>query len=156
MSKDSKRPVRDAGLPKPMVPYRAGGKDQGDRATRKNALADTGTIGYVPGDDSDIRGSSLYAGGVHESRRKSGPPAAYGVPEPDDDDRRPMPRDQPVSSQPTHVGNIVRFLDGHSELHRERPALVRYLNDPETPDHAKQSVRDEITFRDALHNHRYW
>jgi hypothetical protein len=67
-----------------------------------------------------------------------------------------MPREIPVHSQTTHTGTIVRFLDGHSEIHRERPGLVELLGSPHVHPDDKEAIRTEITHRDAIHNHRYW
>lgn len=151
-----KTPVQDLGVPKPEVPFRAGGKGQGSLATRKTALSDSGSIGYVPGHEGTGRGSSLRAGYVREAPV---PPARPGVP---GDElvplamRRPMPREQMVSSTPGHTGAIVRFLDGHSEVHRERPELVAEMNDPYTHPDGREAARQEIAHRDAIHNHKYW
>jgi hypothetical protein len=156
-SNDDRPPVRDEGVPKPEAPYRAGGKQQGTRATRKNALMDAGTIGYTPGHDGPGRGSSAQAGYVHEAPRESGMsgPIQYGVqqaaPRP-----RPMPREIPVHTQSTHFGNITRYLDGHSEVHRERPGLVEMMNHPDTHPDDKEALRQEIVHRDLLRSHRYW
>jgi hypothetical protein len=151
------RPVQDLGLRKPVVPYRAGGKDQGDLATRKRSLTDSGTIGFIPGHAGEGPGSSLRAGGVHEEPPGRGASAAaYGEMVPDDDDRRPMPRDVPVHAQTTHMGNIVRFLDGHSEIVRSRPHLVAKMNDPDTHPDDREQIKMEIAHRDAINNHRYW
>jgi hypothetical protein len=146
MAKNDDKPVQDLGVPKPEVRFRAGGKDQGDLATRKTALSDTGTIGFI------ARGSGR-AGYVHEARPQSGK-----VPGFDDLEYapRPMPRDQPVSSAPGHTGSYVRYLDGHTEVHRERPGLVEEMNDPYTHPDDKADIADEIKFRDSIHNHRYW
>lgn len=146
----NKRPVQDLGVPKPAVPFRAGGQEQGSLATRKTALSDTGTIGHVPGHAGTGRGSSLRAGGVHEA------PVA-----PVDDDeleaaRRPMPRQQPVSSTPGHAGAFVRFADGHSEIHRERPELVELLGSEHVHPDDKDEIRQEIAHRDSVHLHKYW
>jgi hypothetical protein len=137
----SKRPVQDSGLPKPVVPYHAGSKKQ---VTSKAELADTGTVGYATAD----------APHVHTT---AGPTGRH----PDDDEleyapqRRLMPKDIPVSSTPGHTGAIVRFLDGHSEIHRERPGLVEMLNDPGMAQH-HGDIKNEIAMRDSVHNHRYW
>ena len=72
------KPVMDEGLPKPEVPFRAGGKEQGSLATRKTALSDTGSIGYVPGHEGSGRGSSLRAGYVHEAPVPPAPPGCTG------------------------------------------------------------------------------
>jgi len=156
MAKNNK-PVADEGaLPGPRpTPFHAGG-DQGELAGRKTALMNTGRIGYVPGHEGTGRGSSAHAGHIHEQPPRRGESGGFGELVRDDADRRPMPRRVPVSDTPTHTGVIRRYLDGHSEIHRERPGLVEQLRDPETPDHARQSIRDEITMRDSLHNHRYW
>ena len=137
------RPVMDEGEPYQARPYRAGGS-QGNLAGRKAALLNTGTTGFRPGSRRDA-----YA---YEAPQKSGP-----VPGSDDLEYapRPHPRDIPVSSQTTHMGNVVRFLDGHSEIHRERPGLAGMLNDPNLA-HLHDDIRDEITYRDAVHNHKYW
>jgi len=155
MTTNDKRAVQDLGLPKPAVPYRAGGKQQGTPATRKSALSDTGTIGFVPGHQGTGPGSTLRAGGVHEAPRPSGRVS-------DDDEleygpqaRRAMPREIEVSSTATHFGNLTRYLDGHSEVRRQRPGLVAMLNDPGMADH-HGDIRDEIAHRDSINLHRYW
>jgi len=40
-------PAQDLGLSKPVVPFRAGGKQQ---VSRKRELTDSGSVGYVPRD----------------------------------------------------------------------------------------------------------
>ena len=90
-------------------------QNQGDLATRKTRLSDTGSIGYVPGHAGHRNRQRFVLADVPEAPLT---PTGYGELEAA---RRPMPREQPVSSTPTHTGNIVRFLDGHSEVHRERP-----------------------------------
>jgi hypothetical protein len=69
-----------------------------------------------------------------------------------------MPREIPVQSTPGHggTGNIVRYLDGHSEIHRERGYLTGLLNNPDVHPDDKRDIQTEITHRDAIHNHRYW
>lgn len=155
MATNDKRPVMDTGEPYRKRPYTAGGQ-QGELSSRKTALLATGTIGYVPGHDEEGRGSSATAGYVHEAPPKSGPV-------PGDDDgleyagtRRPMPREQPVHSYPSHTGTIVRYLDGHSEIHRERPGLVELLGNPHVHPGDKEDIRAEIAHRDAVNNHKYW
>ena len=150
MATKNTRPAQDLGVPKPAVPFRAGGKDQGDLPTRKNALSDAGSIGYVPGHAGTGRGSSLRAGGVHEA--PVAPVDDYEL----EAARRPMPRQQPVSSTPTHTGAIVRFADGHSEIHRERPELVELAGNPHVHPDDRDEIRQEIAMRDSLHNHKYW
>jgi hypothetical protein len=151
---NDKRAVQDLGLPKPEIPFRAGGKQQGTPATRKRALHDAGTIGFVPGHQGTGPGSMAQAGSVHEARQPSGKV-------PGDDEleyapqRRLMPREQEVSRTPGHTGAIVRFLDGHSEIHRERPGLIEMLNDPGMAQH-HGDIKNEIAMRDSVHNHRYW
>jgi hypothetical protein len=150
MSTKNNRPVQDSGASKPAVPFRAGGKNQGDLATRKAALSDTGSIGHVPGHRGTGYGSSAQAGHVHE---------APVTPSGDDEleaARRPMPREIAVQSQTTHFGNITRYLDGHSEIHRDRPGLVELLGNPHVHPDDKEAIQMEITHRDAIHNHRYW
>jgi hypothetical protein len=146
MSTKNTRPVQDLGMPKPEVPYRAGGKDQGNLATRKAALSDAGTIGFTP------RGTGR-ASYVHEAPQKSGH-------HPDDPEleyaSRPLPREQAVSSTPGHAGALVRFADGHTEVHRERPDLVGLLGNPHVHPDDKDEIRQEIAMRDSLHSHRYW
>ena len=106
---------------------------------------DTGTIGYVPGHAGTGRGSSLRAGGVHEAPVR---------PRCDADElgaaRRPMPRQQPVSSKPAHTGAIVRFADGHSEIHRERPGLVELAGNPHVHPDDRDEIRQEIAMRDEI------
>jgi hypothetical protein len=150
------RPVRDDGLAPREVPYRAGGRQQGDLASRKQSLLDSGPgTGYVPGHGGSGRGSSAQAGFVHEEPPQSGK-------HPDDDELeytsrpRPMPREIPVHTQTTHMGTIVRFLDGHSEVHRERLGLVEQMNDPDMHPDDREDIRTEIAHRDAINNHRYW
>lgn len=155
MATNDKRPVMDEGVPKPAVPFRAGGKNRGDLATRKTALSDTGSIGYVPGHEGSGRGSSLRAGYVHEAPVTPAARPAVGELQPLAM-RRPMPREQMVSSTPGHTGAIVRFLDGHSEIHRERPELVAEMNDPYTHPDDREAARQEIAHRDAIHSHKYW
>jgi len=145
MSSDKRRPVQDLGLPKPAVPFHAGGRQQ---VNHKSELADTGSIGYTP------RGTGA-AGHVHDVLSQD----QHGR-HPEDDELelapRPLPREQPVSETPTHMGNYVRFLDGHSELHRARPGLVALMNHPSTSEEDRADIRQEIADRDAIHNHRYW
>jgi hypothetical protein len=151
MGTKNSKPVLDSGKPRGPrpVPYRAGGP-QGELSDRKNALMNTGTTGYVPGHGGTGHGSSAQAGHVQEASLTSS----------GDDEleagRRPMPREIPVHSQTTHFGNITRYLDGHSEIHRERPGLVELMNHPSTPDDMRGDIADEIVHRDAVHNHRYW
>lgn len=147
MSKD-KRPVMDEGVPYRERPFTAGGP-QGELSGRKAGLMNTGTPGFLPGQ----RGGSIERPGyVHEAPQKSG-----RVPGDDDLEYgpRPHPREIPVHSQATHTGTIVRFLDGHSEIHRERPGLVEDLKNPHMADY-HDDIRDEIAHRDAVHNHKYW
>jgi hypothetical protein len=150
---DDKRPVQDLGVPKPEVPFRAGGKDQGDLASRKRALSDTGTIGFVPGNSGTGRRSTLRAGGVHEASHPAGRV-------PGDDElvqaRRPMPRQQPVYETPGHTGTLTRYLDGHTEVHRERPELVEAMNHPDTHPDEREDIRQEIAHRDSIHLHKFW
>lgn len=150
MTKDS-RPVLDNGKPRGPrpVPYRAGGP-QGELQDRKNKLMHTGSTGYVPGYGSTGYGSSAQAGHVHEAPlRPSGDDELESA-------RSPMPREIPVHSRPTHTGNIVRFLDGHSEIRRERPGLVEDMNNPHIHPDDKKDIQTEIVHRDAIHNHKYW
>jgi hypothetical protein len=150
------RPLRDEAVPLPREGYKAGGKDQGDPRTRKNATLNTGTIGYVPGHSGTGRGSSAQAGGVDEVPRESARgPMQYGVARPAERPR-PMPREIPVQSQTTRFGNLTRFLDGHSEVVRERPGLVEMANHPDTPPDDRAALNQEIAHRDAVQNHRYW
>ena len=147
-------PAQDLGLSKPVVPFRAGGKQQ---VSRKRELTDSGSVGYVPGHSGEGPGSSLRAGHVHEAPAKSGP--VHGSSDlmyDDEDNRRPMPRDVPVHAQTTHMGSIVRFLDGHSEIMRSRPHLVAKMNDPDTHPDDREQIQMEIAHRDAINNHKYW
>jgi hypothetical protein len=155
MMSTKKKPVQDLGVPKPEVPYRAGGKEQGDLANRKAALSDAGSIGYVPGHAGTGRGSSLRAGYVHEAPVTPAARPAVGELEPLAM-RRPMPRETPVSSTPGHTGSYVRYLDGHTEVHRERPELVEMMNSPYTHPDDREDIRQELADRDAIHNHKYW
>lgn len=154
MATNDKRPVMDEGEPYRRRPYTAGGP-QGDLAGRKNALMNTGTIGYLPGHEGQGPGSFVQSGHVHEVPHAAGPVAGF------DDleyaaNPRPHPREIPVHSQESHFGNVTRYLDGHSEVVRERPGLVAELNDPETHPADKAWIKDEIARRDAVHLHRYW
>jgi hypothetical protein len=154
MASDNKRLVQDAGMPKPEVPFRAGGRDQGDLANRKAALSDTGSVGYVPGHEGSGRGSSLRAGYVHEAPvPPAGPAVGELVPL---GGRRPMPRETPVSTTPGHTGSFVRFLDGHTEIHRERPGLLEEMNSPHTDPADAEDIRAEIADRDEIHRHEFW
>ncbi len=141
------KPVRDDGLAPRDIPYRAGGKQQGSLAGRKNALLGTGPVGYLPGR------AGQGAGLVDVAPRQAGP-----VPGFDDMEYgpRPMPREIPVHTQSTHFGNVTRYLDGHSEIHRERPGLAELLGNPHVHPDDKEDIRAEIAHRDAVHNHRYW
>jgi hypothetical protein len=153
---EQQKPVRDDGAPYKDVPYRAGGKQQGDLSTRKNSLMDTGTIGYVPGHSGTGRGSSAAAGYVEEAPRESARgPMQFGVARPAERPR-PAPREIPVHTQTTRFGNLTRFLDGHSEVVRERPGLVEMANHPDTPPDDRAALNQEIAHRDAVQNHRYW
>jgi hypothetical protein len=160
MAQNEDRPVRDEGIaPLPRkVPYRAGRKQQGELSTRKEDLLNTGAIGHVPGHDYTLRGSSLRAGGVEEAWASKQAPIAPGGPRPDNGRRRHMPREIPVHTQTTHFGNITRYLDGHSEVHRDRPELVAYHNSlhPEDDADERAEVAAEIAHRDAIHMHKYW
>jgi hypothetical protein len=146
MAKNDDKPVQDLGVPKPDVAFRAGGKDQGDVATRKTALSDSGTIGFI------ARGAGR-AGYVHEAPQKSGKVPGFADLE---YGPRPMPREIPVSSAPGHTGSYVRFLDGHTEVHRERPGLVEEMNDPYTSDDDREDIKQEISDRDEIHKHEWW
>ena len=42
------------------------------------------------------------------------------------------------------MGNIVRYLDGHTEIHRERPELVELLGNPHLHPDDKDEIRQEI------------
>jgi hypothetical protein len=152
---EQEKPVRDDGLAPRKVPFRAGGKQQGTPATRKASLLDSGPgLGYVPGSGST--GSNARAGGVDEAPRESARgPMQYGVARPAERPR-PMPREIPVQTQTTHFGNITRYLDGHSEITRERPGLVEMMNNPDTHPDDKRDIQTEITHRDAINNHKYW
>jgi hypothetical protein len=67
-----------------------------------------------------------------------------------------MPREIAVHSETTRFGNVTRYLDGHSEVHRERPGLVELMNHPDTHPDMKSDIADEIKHRDAVQNHRWW
>lgn len=56
---------------------------------------------------------------------------------------------------PTRTGTHVRFLDGHTEVHFDRPRLQADLKDPAMAD-CHDDIRDEIQARDQFHGHRYW
>ena len=141
-----KRPVRDTGEPYRTRPYTAGGT-QGSPAERKTALMSTGTTGYIPG-RSDSAGGFAY-----EAPEPTGP-----VPGSDELEYGPRPRlrDIPVHSWPGHTGSFVRYLDGHTEVHRERPGLVEMMHDPDTHPDDKQDIADEIADRDDIHKHTFW
>lgn len=145
---DNDNPVMDEGVPYRERPYTAGGKQQGDLSGRKRDLLSTGTIGHTPG-----RG---YRPDMHmqETPQKTG-----RVPGSDDMEyapkARPTPREIPVQTHTTHFGNITRYLDGHSEVHRDRPGLAAMLNDPDMSDY-HADIRSEIANRDAIHSHRFW
>ena len=149
------RPVLDTGLAPSDVPYRAGGRDQGSLAGRKTALLGTGTVGYLPGREGQGPKSFTRAGYVHEAPQETG-----FVPGSDEleyaPNFRPRPRDVPVHTQTTHFGSVTRFLDGHSEVHRERGSLVELMNHPSTDPDIREALRQEIAHRDAVHLHRYW
>lgn len=158
MASNSKdKPVRNKGVPYKDVPYRAGGKQQGTPATRKNELLGAGPgTGFTPGHDGTGPRSSARSGYVEESPRESSRgPMEFGVARPAERPR-PMPKDIPVQSTTTHQGNIVRFLDGHSEIRRERGYLTGLLNNPEIHPDDKRDIQMEITHRDAINNHKYW
>lgn len=143
-------PVRDEGVPYHEVPYRAGGP-QGSLPDRKSALLNAGPgTGHLPG--SPGTGNPGYA---YEAPQRSG--RVRDDPELECAPRfRSMLRDMPVHTQTTHFGNVVRYLDGHSEVYRERPGLVELLSNPGIhPDH-KEGIRQEIAYRDAIHNHEFW
>jgi hypothetical protein len=149
------RPLRDEGVPPvPRAGYKAGAEDQGELASRKNDLLNTGTIGYVPGNSGTGRHSSMRGGSVEERPSgKGGGPVQYGVIR--SASRKPMPREIPVHAQTTRFGNVTRYLDGHSEIHRERPGLVEIMNHPSTHPDDKELLRQEIAHRDAINTHRY-
>jgi hypothetical protein len=137
------------------VPYRAGGRDQGTPATRKAALSDTGTIGFLPGREGQGKKSFVQSGYVHEVPHKAGPVPGF------DDleyaaNPRPRPRDTPVHAYPIHYGTAVRHLDGSTRIVRERPGLVEQMNDPHTHPDDREDIRDEITRRDAVNLHKFW
>lgn len=116
MTTNNKRPVRDEGEPYCERPYHAGGP-QGDLASHKAALMNTGSTGYLPGREGQGRGSWIHSGHVHEIKHQAGPVAG------DDEleyaaNPRPHPRQIPVAEMPSHMGTFTRFLDGHSEWHR--------------------------------------
>jgi len=151
---EENRPVRDLGVPPvPRSRPKAGAGNQGDARTRKNDLLNTGTVGHVPGNSGTGRRSSARAGYVEETAPKSTGPIRFGVVQ--DAARRPMPREIPMYSEPTHTGTRVRFLDGHTEIHFDRPRLVEDLNDPDMADY-HDDIRNEVTARDAFHGHRFW
>jgi hypothetical protein len=145
-------PVQDDGerLPRNR-PYHAGGP-QGNIADRKNALLNTGAGA------AGLMGRAKQNGHVYEAPLKPQPTGPvpgsddleYGPPQP-----RPHPGEIEVQRQLTHAGTLTRYLDGHSEIHRDRPRLVEMLKDPDLS-HVHHDIRDEITARDVLHTHRYW
>ena len=142
MASDNKRPVQDEGEPYRERPFHVGGS-QGELSARKNALMNTGSTGFIP------RGTGR-AGHVHEAPPPPRTPGDELEPGP-----RPHPREIPVHSQTTHMGNIVRYLDGHTEIHRERPELVELLGNPHLHPDDKDEIRQEIAHRDAIHLHKY-
>ena len=107
----------------------------------------TGSTGFLPGRP----GSLERAGHVHEAPPPPPTPGDELEPGP-----RPHPRDIPVHSYPTHTGTIVRHLDGSSRIYRDRPALLEEMNHPSTHPEDRKAIQDEITYRDAIHNHKYW
>jgi hypothetical protein len=154
---DEDRPVRDDGLAPRETPFFRGQKYQGDLSTRKKALLDGGPgLGHIPGHGGTLRGSSLHAGGVQEATAGREAPANIGGGPRTSTGRRPMPREIPVHTQSTHFGNVTRYLDGHSEVHYERPELVREMTHPDTHPEDAEALRQEIAHRDAVHTHRYW
>jgi hypothetical protein len=148
MMASDKRPVMDEGEPYRERPFHAGGP-QGELAGRKSALLSTGSTGFLPGRP----GSLERAGHVYEAPQKSGK-----VPGFDDLEYGPSPhpREIPVHSQTTHMGSIVRYLDGHSEIYRERPGLVEMMNHPATHPDDAEDIRQEIADRDEINKHEFW
>jgi hypothetical protein len=129
-------------------PFTAGGKDQGRLATRKISLLGTGTPGHIRNEQRDPY--------THEAPdQPTG--RVVGIPgwEYADEPRTPI-RETPVRRQTTHTGTIVRYLDGHSEIHHERAGLVAEMNHPSTDPDTREDIRDEIAHRDAIHLHRWW
>lgn len=157
MAQQKDRAVSDDGLAPREVPFYAGQKYQGTSATRKGELLDGGPgLGHIPGHNGTLRGSSLHAGSVYEASPARQAPANIGGGLQASTGRRPMPREIPVHTQSTHWGNVTRYLDGHSEVHYERPELVREMNHPDTHPEDAEALRMEIAHRDAVHTHRYW
>jgi hypothetical protein len=142
----NKRPVQDLGVPKPKVPFRAGGKRQ---VTSKAELFDTGTVGFTPG--SGYRPDMHMEEAPQQTGRVPGSGDLEYAPQ-----ARPHPRDIPVYDTPSHGGTIRRFLDGHSEIHRARPELVELANNPHVHPDDRKDAQAEIAYRDALHTHKFW
>jgi hypothetical protein len=156
MAQNDDRPVRDDGMAPREVPFYAGQEYQGDLATRKNALLSGGPgTGYIPGHADSPKLANMYVQdrepykrpGFNSGATQQGP--------------RPLPREREVHRMDAPGGgSFVRYMDGHTEHRRDRPELVEYHNslDPNDPDDAdeRESVRAEISNRDAIWGHKYW
>lgn len=159
MAKNEDRPVRDDGLaPGETTPFYAGQQYQATPATRKAELLYSGSrIGFVPGHGGTRRGSTLRAGGVLEASLPDTSATSFGKSSAGLT-RRPMPREVPIHRipGPGGVGSLVRFLDGHTEHHLDRPGLLEEMNDPDAHPDDREAARMEIEHRDSLNGHRYW
>jgi hypothetical protein len=142
------RPTADqAGMPQEK-PFTAGGANQGSLASRKAYLLSTGGPGHIRSERHD---PYTYINPDQPTGRVIGTVGWEYSNEP------PTPlRQTPVHEHVTHAGTITRFLDGHSEIHSRRRAMVNEMNHPNTHPDTREDIRDEIEEADQEHGHRNW
>jgi hypothetical protein len=151
---EPKRPVLDTGLAPGETPFYAGQSYQATPATRKAELLHSGSrTGFVPGGADSPKLANMYVQDRQPYKRpgykSSGPQAGP----------RPLPREREVYRiDAPGGGSLVRYMDGHTEHHRERPGLVEYMNSlhPEHDADERADVAAEIANRDAIWTHKYW
>jgi hypothetical protein len=151
---EQQKPVRDDGLAPGDTPFWRGQGYQATPATRKAELLRSGSrTGYIPGRADSPKLADMH---VQDRVPYERPGFKSGVSQAGP---RPLPSQAEVYRTPAPSGgSFVRHLDGRTTHEPDRPGLVEYHNSlhPEDDAEERESVRAEISNRDAIWGHRWW